>query len=87
MALTPEQLDGVGQVLLTLAPAANPVAPIRAVYPQLPVSRCDASDMRGETAFSRAGGYDVYLVDTASHCWRIVDNLQEAGGVVLAPHD
>lgn len=87
MPLTPQQLDGLDQLLVPLAPAVNPVPLIRAGFPGLSVSRCDASDMRGETPYRRAGDYDVFLVDTASHCWRIVDDPQDAGGVVIAVHD
>jgi hypothetical protein len=85
MALTPQQLDGIGQLLVSLAPDINPLPALRASLPGLAVSRCDASDMRGETAFRLAGAYQVFLVDTASHCWRMVDNPDHASGVVIAP--
>jgi hypothetical protein len=84
MPLTPQQLDGIDALLASLAAGANPVPLIRAGFPGVAVSRCDASDMRGETPFRRVGQYDVFLVDSGSHCWRIVDDPQQAGGVVLA---
>lgn len=85
MALTPQQVDGIARLLASLAPAVNPVAPIRAVFPGVALARCDAADMRGETAYRLAGAYHLFLVDTASHCWRIVDKPEQAGGVVIAP--
>ena len=78
MALSPDQLSG----LLRLLSAAE----AGAALPGITVTRCDAEDMRGELPYRRSGGYDLFLVDTASHCWRIVDDLQAAGGIVLAAH-
>lgn len=87
MPLSPQQIDGLGQLLGAAAAAANPVPQIRAGFPGLAVSRCDASDMRGETAFRRFGAYDVFLVDTSNHCWRIIDDPLQASGVVIAAHN
>ena len=83
MSLTSEQLDRLGALLLAMVPGENPVAAVRAELPQIKVSRCDATDMRGETPYRCAGDYAVFLVDTGSHCWRIVDDPQAAGGVVI----
>lgn len=85
MALSEEQLAGMGALLLAAAPQDNPVPAIRAGFPGLHVSRCDAADMRGETPYRRAGEFELFLVDTASHCWQIVDDPQHASGVVVAP--
>lgn len=87
MALSSQQIDGLAQLLAAAAPPANPVPQIRAGFPGLAVSRCDASDMRGETVFRRCGAYDVFLVDTSNHCWRIIDDPQQASGVVIAAHN
>lgn len=84
MPLSPQQLDGLDQLLLSIPPELNPVPQVRARFPDLAVSRCDASDMRGEAPFRRAGEYDVYLVDTSSHCWRVIDDPHSAGGVLIA---
>jgi len=86
MALSQEQLDQVGALLLHVAPGANPLPELRAAFPGLVFSRCDASDMSGETAVARAGSYDLFLVDNSEHCWRIVSDPHSAGGVVIAAH-
>ncbi|MGV8891569.1 MAG: HCV capsid domain containing protein [Burkholderiaceae bacterium] len=87
MSLLPQQLEGLDQLLASTVPADNPVKQIRAHFPGIAVSSCDASDMRGETPFRRSGAYDVFLVDTGSHCWNIIDDPQRASGIVIAPHN
>lgn len=84
MALSSEQLSVIEHLLLTLDAGVNPLPRIRAEFPGLPVTRCDVDDMRGEVAYRRSGRYHLFLVDTGSHCWRIIDDPQTAGGVVIA---
>jgi hypothetical protein len=86
MALSPEQLSGVENLLQTREAGANPLPQIRAGFPGLLVTRCDAEDMRGEAPYRRSGAYDLFLVDTSNHCWRIIDDPQAASGVVIAAH-
>ena len=85
MALTSDQLHGAAALLLATARGANPLAALRASLPGVAVTRCEADDMRGEAPWLRSGGYDLFLVDTASHCWRIVADPASASGIVLAP--
>lgn len=84
MALAPEQLRGVESLLQTTPAGANPLPQIRAGFPGLLVTRCDAEDMRGESPYRRSGGYDLFLVDTSNHCWRVIDDPQAASGLVIA---
>ena len=86
MALSREQLDQVGAQLQRAAPGDNPLPGLRAAFPGLVFSRCDASDMSGETPALRAGSYDLFLVDNSDHCWRITADPHSAGGVVIAAH-
>lgn len=86
MALSQAQLDQVGALLQRAAPGANPLPELRAAFPGLVFSRCDASDMSGETPVLRAGSYDLFLVDNSDHCWRITADPHSAGGVVIAAH-
>lgn len=84
MGLSVEQLKDIGAMLIAASPSENPVAAIRTGFPDIQVSRCDAIDMRGETPYRHVGEYDVFLVDTNSHCWRIVDDPVAAGGIVIS---
>lgn len=86
MALLAQQIDAVGQALLAAPAPGSPVARLRVDFPGLALSQCDASDVRGETPFLQAGAYDLFLVATDQHCWRLVGDLQQASGVLIAPH-
>ncbi|NMG43861.1 hypothetical protein GPA22_08965 [Aromatoleum toluvorans] len=86
MTVSDQQLSDVCTLLQRTGPAENPLPGLRAAFPGMVFTRCDASDMDGETPAMHAGGYDLYLVDNADHCWRITADPQRAGGVVLAAH-
>lgn len=83
MPLSNEQLSALEALLQTSPAGANPLPQIRAGFPALSATRCDPEDMRGEAPFGRYGHYDVFLVDTSNHCWRIIDDPRAASGVVI----
>lgn len=84
MHLSNEQVELVAQVLLATPPGANPLPEMRRELAGVPVIRCDAEDMRGESPFRRLPGIDLFLVDTVSHCWRLVGTPGEASGLIVA---
>ena len=84
MTISSDQVESLTSVLVALPSGENPVPAVRASFPQLAVSRCSADDMRDEIPFRRVGDFDVFLVDTSSHCWRIIDEPATATGVILA---
>ncbi|MBD5803348.1 hypothetical protein AZOA_27840 [Azoarcus sp. Aa7] len=86
MSMSPQQLEHVCSLLGRATPAENPLPVLRAAFPGMVFTRCDASDMDGETPALHAGGYDLFLVDNSDHCWRITADPQRAGGVVIAAH-
>jgi len=53
-------------------------------FPGLSFTRCDAADLSEEPFFRRYAGFDLYLVDGRSHCWRITSDPARATGVVIA---
>ncbi len=84
MGVSAEQLDAVTGILLAAAPGTNPLPTMRGEIGGLSICGCDADDMRGETPFRRLAHFDVYLIDSATHCWRLVADPQDASGVVIA---
>ena len=84
MSLSARQLELIAGVLLSTAPGANPLPELRRELDGVSVSRCAAEDMSGETPFRSLPAFDLFLVDAASHCWRLVADPQEASGVVVA---
>ncbi|MHB0990801.1 MAG: HCV capsid domain containing protein [Burkholderiales bacterium] len=85
MAISLNQVESLAGVLNVLPGGANPVPAVRASFPDLAVVHCDAEDMRDETPFCRVGDFDVFLVDTGNHCWRIIDEPAAATGFIIAP--
>lgn len=84
MAISLDQFENIASMLVAIPGGENPVPTVRASFPELAVSRCDAADMRGETPFCHAGDFDVFLVDTSKLCWRIIDEPATATGLILA---
>jgi hypothetical protein len=84
MALSVRETGAIAGVVAIAAPGVDPVAALRLEFPGLMVSRCDALDMRDETPFHTTPTFDLYLVDTSSHCWRVVVDPNEASGVIVA---
>jgi len=84
MSLSTQQLEVIAGVLLSTAPGTNPLSALRRELNGVSVSRCDADDMSGETPFRRLPAFDVFLVDAASHCWRLVADPLEASGIIVA---
>lgn len=84
MTISMEQVESLASMLAALPGGENPIPVVRAGFPELAVSRCSAEDMRDETPFRRVGDYDVYLINTSNHCWRIIDEPATATGVILA---
>jgi len=86
MSLSPEQLDVIAGVLMMAAPGTNPLPALRREIREVAIVRCEADDMRGETPFRRTPAFDLFLVDSASHCWRLVADPAHASGVIVAAH-
>lgn len=84
MTISIDQFENIASMLLAIPGGENPVPTVRASFPELAISRCDADEMRGESPFLRAGDFDIYLVDTSNLCWRIIAEPAAATGIILA---
>jgi len=62
MALNEEQLHQIEKFLLA-DPAGGNTAAFRTEFPGVSLTRCDDSDMRGETPFRSHAQFDLYLID------------------------
>ncbi len=83
MGLSAEELAGIDALLGAADADAQAPARIRQRFPRLSITRCDPSDMGGEAPFREYKRFDLYLVDSSSHCWRLTENLDEATGLVV----
>ena len=85
MGLSTEDLAGIDAVLRASHAGSEAAASIRQRFPRLSVTRCDPSDLGGETPFREYERFDLYLVDGSSHCWQLTSKPEEATGLVIVP--
>jgi len=86
MSLSLQQVEAIASVLVMAAPGTDPLPALRREIREVAFVRCEADDMRGETPFRRMPAFDLFLVDSASHCWRLVPDPALASGVIVAAH-
>jgi hypothetical protein len=83
MALGPNELLEIDQVLSAPDADARVFAQLRSRFPHLSWTRCDASDVT-ESPFRTYSRFDVHLVDRSDHCVQITADPARATGIVLA---
>jgi len=83
MALGPNELLEIDQVLSAPDADARVFAQLRSRFPHLSWTRCDASDVT-ESPFRTYSRFDVHLVDRSDHCVQITADPSRATGIVLA---
>jgi hypothetical protein len=52
-------------------------------FPGVSLTRCEPSDIAGDTPFRSCQELDIHLVDGRDHCWKITQELIEATGVIV----
>jgi hypothetical protein len=83
MALGPNELLEIDQVLSAPDADAGVFAQLRSRFPHLSWTRCDASDVT-ESPFRTYSRFEVHLVDRSDHCVQITADPARATGIVLA---
>jgi hypothetical protein len=83
MALGPDVLMEIEEVLSSPDADAGVFAKLRSRFPHLSWTRCDASDVT-ETPFRSFSRFDIHLLDSADHCVQITVDPACATGIVLA---
>jgi len=83
MGLRAQDIAEIETLLAGCDSGSDAVAAMRAGFPDLSVTRCDASDV-DEEPFRSFDPFDVHLLDTRDHCVQITDDPEQATGIVLA---
>ena len=81
MSLSAQQIDAIREILT--AEQGVGVREMRARFPTLKWTACDASDL-DDTPLFTAGAYDVHLLDAREHCVGVTSDPEEANGFMLA---
>jgi hypothetical protein len=84
MGISSEVLQRIVQVLSGPQPLGQRVAEVRAGFPDVAVTRCDASDMDTTPPFYTGKEFSVYLIDRSSHCWQVTPDPGKASGIIIA---
>ena len=79
MSVTPEDIAGIRDALA----AGRSAGELRASFPHLAWSQCDAEDV-DEEPLEAVGQIDIHLIDTRSHCVSLTTRAEDATGVLLA---
>ncbi len=87
MAIGMDAIVRLVSLLDGLDPATSPLAAVRAAFPEWVISRCAAADLSGETPCRISRYYDIHLIDSREHCWRMTAVADEATGVILAQRE
>lgn len=84
MALTAKEIAEIDGLLSAPDADGGSVADLRARFPKLSLTRCDASDVDADEPFRSYPRFHLYLVDGASHCWQLTSDPARATGILLA---
>ena len=84
MALTPADIKDIDALLGAAHADAGTIDQLRARFPNLSLTRADASDLDADTPFRQYERFSLYLVDGSSHCWSLTQNPEHATGLVVA---
>lgn len=86
MAISAAELQNLTQLGSTACAAGEDVlAVLRPRFPALTITRCPSSDVT-EPPFQQGDCFDLHLVDTREHCWRLTNDPAAATAVLLAMH-
>jgi hypothetical protein len=83
MALTPDYLRSVGEVIAAAASLRDAIATWHTHDPDARMVVVDASDMRDEIAALQLGNRRVYLASSNGHCWHISQQPEQATALIL----
>lgn len=82
--MTPEQLADIVAETERAGLADTHLTGLRAAFPELHFTWCMDDDVCGPQPAAQGKGFNVYLVDSSSHCLCFTPSLEAASGVVIA---
>jgi hypothetical protein len=84
MALNQATITRIELVLQPLDADGAAIEQIRREFPGLRLTSCDLSDVGMAEPYRQFSRFNLYLVDTSEHCWRLTTDLANASGLVVA---
>jgi hypothetical protein len=81
--LNPENLAQIEAILATPDAVLPASTEFRQRFPGVSFTRCDRSDVDGETPYKEFPRYDLYLVSAVNHCVTMTRDPAIATGIVV----
>ena len=86
MELTDEDLAVLFDLGRNACRSGEGILPVlRTRFPGLPMAQCPAEDVSDEP-FRAGEHFDLHLLDTRDHCWKVTTDSLAATGLLLAMH-
>ena len=82
--ITQEQLQQIGRLMKSQVLAETVLQPLREQFPELHFTYCQDDDVVAARPVYEEESYNLYLIDSRSHCLCFTQDLALATGVVVA---
>jgi hypothetical protein len=82
--ITQEQLDQIGRLVNSREMAETLLEPLRERFPELHFTYCQDDDVIAASPVYEEASYNLYLIDSSSHCLCFTQDMAVATGVVVA---
>jgi hypothetical protein len=82
--ITQEQLNHIGELVKSQPVSEQSVAALRGDFPGLHFTYCMDDDVVGARPVFEDPAFNLYLVNSSSHCLNLTQDLESASGLVLA---
>jgi hypothetical protein len=82
--ITEEQLDSISKLVKAGPISEQVVERLRSSFPDIHFTYCMDDDVVGAKPVLEDPTFNLYLVDSSSHCLALTQDLEAASGLVLA---
>ena len=82
--ITAEQLSRIGELVKTQPVSQQTVQLLREHFPDIHFTYCMDDDVVGAAPVFEDAAFNLYLVDSSSHCLNITQDMETASGLVIA---
>jgi hypothetical protein len=82
--ITQEQLETVSELVKNQSVSEQIVESLRSEFPDLHFTYCMDDDVVGATPVFEDPAFNLYLVNSSSHCLSLTQDMDTASGLVIA---
>ncbi len=82
--ISQEQLSRIGELVKSRPVSEQSLELLRGDFPDLHFTYCMDDDVVGARPVFEDAGFNLYLVDSSSHCLSLTQDMETASGLVLA---